>query len=37
MVVVLVTGSGLKEPDKVMKLYESGNRGGGRKGNRARP
>jgi len=37
MVVVLVTGSGLKEPDKVMKLYESGNRGGGRKGNRTRP
>ena len=35
--VVLVTGSGLKEPDRVIEMFEGANRGGPRKGTRRRP
>ncbi|HXW94616.1 MAG TPA: threonine synthase [Nitrososphaerales archaeon] len=36
-VVVLVTGSGLKEPDRVIEMFEGRNRGGAKRGSRNRP
>ena len=36
-VVVLVTGSGLKEPDRVTEMFEGVSRGGRKKGTRDRP
>ena len=36
-VVVLVTGSGLKEPDRVIEMFEGAGRGGRKKGTRRRP
>jgi threonine synthase len=36
-VAVLVTGSGLKEPDRVIEMFEGRNRGGEGKGTRPRP
>jgi len=36
-VVVLVTGSGLKEPDRVIEMFEGKNAGGAKRGTRKRP
>ena len=36
-VVVLVTGSGLKEPDRIIEMFEGANQGGRKKGTRHRP
>jgi len=36
-VVILVTGSGLKEPDRVIEMFEERNSGGAGKGTRKRP
>jgi threonine synthase len=35
--VVLVTGSGLKEPDRVIEMFEGAGHGGRKKGTRRRP
>ncbi len=36
-IAVLVTGSGLKEPGRVVEMFEGRKRGGAKKGNRSRP